>query len=351
MDNTTPHASSSFASPRIAVMWRGDPRVGAQAPAPHEARLLPVVDALRAGGFAPEGVVWFDEDAAATSKRLKAFAGVLVWINPLADGRDRTIVDAALREVAAAGVWVSAHPDVILALGTKAVLFATRDLGWGSDTDLYDTADAFDARFWRQLASHRARVLKPLRGNDGQGVMKVAADGDRVTVQHAGDDRVEQLTRAELVARVRAVFAGGAKLIDQAFHDTAAGMVRCYLSLDRVAGFAEQRPRRDGPDAFGMNSAKTMHGADAPAFADLRRSMESDWVPGLQRILGLATERLPALWDADFLYRRPQEVASQGRFVLCEINVSCVSPFPPGAPAAVAAAVARCLASSMTTYF
>ena len=82
------------------------------------------------------------------------------------------------------------------------------------------------------------------------------------------------------------------------------------------------------------------------AFADLRRAMEADWVPGLQRILGIATERLPALWDADFLYRTPAEAASRGRFVLCEINVSCVSPFPPAAPAALADAVTRCLAAA-----
>lgn len=349
MDTTTPHiSSSSVPPPRIAVMWRGDPRAS-HVPAPHEARLLPVIDALRAAGFMAEGVVWFDEDAVATVTRLKAFAGVLVWINPLSDGRDRAVVDASLRDAAAAGVWVSAHPDVILRLGTKAVLAATRDLGWGSDTELYDTVDAFDARFWPKLGGGCPRVLKPLRGNDGQGVMKIAADGDRLTVQHAGDDRVEQLSRDQLVARVREVFASGGGLIDQPFHETVeAGMVRCYLALDRVVGFAEQRPRREGAGAgaFGMNSAKTMHGADAPAFADLRRAMETDWVPGLQRMLGLATERLPALWDADFLYRAPAEVARQGRFVLCEINVSCVSPFPPDAPAAVAAAVQRCLASS-----
>jgi len=56
-------------------------------------------------------------------------------------------LDVLLREVAANGAWVSAHPDVILTLGTKEVLHRTRDLGWGTDTDLYrDTAD-FRARF------------------------------------------------------------------------------------------------------------------------------------------------------------------------------------------------------------
>jgi hypothetical protein len=39
---------------------------------------------------------------------------VLVWVNPIHEGRNRALLDALLREVAARGVWVSAHPDVIL---------------------------------------------------------------------------------------------------------------------------------------------------------------------------------------------------------------------------------------------
>ena len=91
-----------------------------------------------------------------------------------------------------------------------------------------------------------------------------------------------------------------------------------------------------------MKSSKTMHGADAPAFQDLRQSMERDWTPGLQRLLGLGTHDLPALWDADFLYRAPNDVAAS-RFVLCEINVSSVSPFPEAAAPAIAATVSGTL--------
>jgi glutathione synthase/RimK-type ligase-like ATP-grasp enzyme len=337
-----PISSSTHRRPRIAVLWRGDP-AARQAPVSYEARLAPVIDALSRAGFAAEGVVWFDDEADALSRRLAECAGVLVWINPLAQGRDRTIVDAVLRRLADAGVWVSTHPDVTARMGTKEVLYATRDLGWGSNTDLYKDEAAFGARFWQHLAAG-PRVLKPLRGNDGQGVMKVAADGDALIVQHAGDDRVERLARSDLTAYIRNNLRAGA-VIDQAFNDNAAaGMVRCYLSQGTVVGFAEQQPRRAGQGAFGMNSAKAMHNADVPAFADLRRSMETDWVPAMQKILDLPTERLPALWDADFFYRPQAEVPARGRFVLCEINVSCVSPFPETAPEAVAAAAKRRLA-------
>ena len=44
--------------------------------------------------------------------------GVLVWVNPIAAGRSRAVLDQMLREVASGGVFVSAHPDVILKMGT-----------------------------------------------------------------------------------------------------------------------------------------------------------------------------------------------------------------------------------------
>ena len=49
------------------------------------------------------------------------------------------IFDAVLRDVAAAGVHVSAHPDAIMKLGTKDVLVDTRAMGWGSDVHRLDT--------------------------------------------------------------------------------------------------------------------------------------------------------------------------------------------------------------------
>ena len=53
-------------------------------------------------------------------------------------------------------------------------------------------------------------------------------------------------------------------------------------------------------------------------------------MPQLERTLGIRREDLPLLWDCDFLLG---ERASEGdeRYVLCEINVSSVAPFPDSA--------------------
>ena len=313
-----------------------------------------MIEALKSEQLDVEPVVYFDETADAIQAQLLSFDGVLVWINPLADGRDRSVVDTILREAAASGVWVSAHPDVIAKMGVKDVVYHTRSLGWGSDTDLYVSLADFRARFESRLAKGAPRVLKPHRGNDGQGVMKVEAFGqvDIIRVQHASDDRVEVLTLSELAEQLRPAFANGGRVIDQVFHPNgSAGMVRCYMSLDRVVGFAEQRPRiEDGSSekpAFGMNSSKTMHGPDVPALRDLRDHMEREWVPGLQSLLDIQATELPALWDADFLVRPARDATCEGRHVLCEINVSCVSPFPASAPQIVAATTRTGVLASM----
>ena len=90
--------------------------------------------------------------------------GALVWVNPVTDGVDRIQFDALLRDVAGRGVWVSAHPDVILKMGVKAVLTRTKTLGWGSDTHSYDLVDAFRSQFPPRLENYGVRVLKPNRG-------------------------------------------------------------------------------------------------------------------------------------------------------------------------------------------
>ncbi|HEY4921167.1 MAG TPA: hypothetical protein VII40_13760, partial [Xanthobacteraceae bacterium] len=86
--------------------------------------------------------------------------------------------------------------------------------------------------------------------------------------------------------------------------------------------------------------------AEAPAFALLRRQMEAEWLPAMQELLDIPTGSLPALWDADFLYGAKTPSGSD-TYVLCEINVSSVAPYPDSAAAkvaAIAAAAARAAA-------
>src|SRR5205085_6144604 len=157
---------------RIGVLWRGD-REARRAATPQNNRYHRVFEELAALGIHAEPAVYADDIADEVREQLLSVDGVLVWVDPTHEGQTRTVLDAILRDVASRGPWVSAHPDVILKMGVKEVLFRTRHLGWGTDTHLYRTIGEFGAALPRRLQSSGPRVIKQNRGNGGQGVWKV----------------------------------------------------------------------------------------------------------------------------------------------------------------------------------
>jgi len=120
-------------SPRrtVAILSRGD-AVSRRDATPQSSRFVDVFEALAAVGVEARPAIYDESFAEDVRRQLLAVDGVLVWVNPIQDGRNRAGLDALLRDVAAQGVWVSAHPDVILKMGTKEVLYRTRAMGWGS---------------------------------------------------------------------------------------------------------------------------------------------------------------------------------------------------------------------------
>ena len=110
---------------RIAILWRGDEATRRSA-SPETGRFKAVFAALADAGVDAEPVVYEDDVLDTVRAKLTTLDGILVWVNPIHEGRNRAHLDALLREVAARGAWVSAHPDVILKIGTKEVLHRTR---------------------------------------------------------------------------------------------------------------------------------------------------------------------------------------------------------------------------------
>jgi hypothetical protein len=265
--------------------------------------------------------------------------GVLVWVNPVQEGLDRSLLDPLLRDVADAGVFVSAHPDVIMRMGTKQVLADTQTMSWGMPTRVYH--DVGELRTGLRDADG-AVVLKQHRGMGGWGVWKVElVDDDTIDVQEAAiGAQAKRRPLEDLLADLAPYLEGDGRLVQQPYLDTLTrGMTRAYCTHDEVVGFALQYPRgllSPSIDPDSLPKAKAFEAADAPAYADLRARMESEWIPELQRIVGLRREELPVIWDADFLRD------ANGDYVLCEINCSSTFAFPEHAyPAVARAALAR----------
>jgi hypothetical protein len=349
------NACARAGAPRLAILYPGDRAARDRADAA-ASRFAPLFEAFAAAGVLAEPAVYHDDFAAEVGAQLRQVHGVLVWHNPIEGGRTRARLDALLREVAAAGVFVSTHPETILRLGTKDVLLAARDLPFGSDVFRVDTLEQLRAELPARLG-RGARVLKQHRGHSGIGVWRVEALGaGRFALRHAQRGSAPVVVDLEGVLRTLApYFADGGHMVDQAWQARLPeGMVRAYLVRDRVAGFGHQAVNALHPGVPGGEppppGPRLYSGADDARFQSLRQRLESQWVAQLARAVGLATADLPMLWDADFLLgeRGAREAGGSGesgesgeaseRYVLCEVNVSSVAPFPDAAIAPLVAA-------------
>jgi Domain of unknown function (DUF6815) len=339
---------------RVAILYPGDCETRKNATAENN-RFADLFRAFDEKGIPAEPAVYHDDFADEVRDQLLRVDGVLVWFNPIQDGRTRSILDSMLRKVAATGVFVSAHPDIILKLGTKEVLYRTLDIGWGCDTHLYESMQQMRQKLPLRLANGGARVLKQYRGNGGEGVWKVqllmsrSSASERIVVvpgastlvlvRHAKRGCIEEeITLGDFLERCEQYFVADGRMVDQEYQERLPeGMIRCYLVHDQVVGFGHQAINALFPAPVGVAPTEApepgprfYHPPTKPEFQGLKKKLEHEWMPAAQKLLGIDTERLPILWDCDFLLG-PKKENGEDTYVLCEINVSSVAPYPESA--------------------
>lgn len=344
---------------QVAIVYGGDSEVRRLATRENN-RFAALFAAFEAKGVDAQPAVYNMAQLDELREQLLQVDGALVWVNPIEAGHSRAPLDAVLREVAAVGVFVSAHPDVILKLGTKDVLVDTRAMDWGSDVHRLDTVEQLRTGVGDRLADGATRVLKQWRGHSGMGVWRVQGvpsgtplgSDSRVLARHAPRGNAEiTIGFDEFVSLMAPYFEDGGHMVDQAWQPRLTeGMVRCYLVQDRVKGFGLQAVNALYPPLSGSESAepplpsqRTYHPPNLDNLRGLRRRLESEWVPELQRTLGIGRDELPLLWDCDFMLGERGADESEERYVLCEINVSSVAPFPDSAIEPLIEATKACL--------
>ena len=313
-----------------------------------------LAESLSESGFHVESVLYHHSRAKQLENDLERFTAALSWVNPkerLERGSDNLNLDDILLSISKKGVYVSTHPEIILKIGTKRVLYSTRNMDWGGDIDLYSDYEDFEKRFINSLDRSSVRILKQYRGESGRGIFKVRFkdfENKTVSVIHAASSNEEQIfTKDEFHDEFRKYFEDGGLLVNQQWaQGITNGMVRCYLTGTKVSGFGYQEsvalcPRSNDPEESKIRptSRRFYFSEDCGLFQDLRKIMEEKWIPQLQQIHSISDESMPLLWDIDLFINDVNSQCPEKKYTLCEINVSCVSPFPPSCAAYMARAL------------
>jgi uncharacterized protein DUF6815 len=302
---------------QVGLLWRAEwDRIEPGESIRESCRLHAVFAAFASAGVDAAPVVYSDARVEDVRDQLLGLDGVLVWVNPIEGGLDRSQLDPLLREVAAAGVWVSAHPDVILRIATKRVLVETAAMTWSADVHLYHDLAQLRDELPRRAAERGPIVLKQHRGMGGGGVWKVESLSDmEVRVQHAAGGSASEVMSNDAFFSLCAVYlADGGLMVEQPFQPRLAeGMIRVYLCHDTVVGFAHQYPRGllDPAIAADLPTEKRFEPPSTERFQALRERLESEWVGELQRLTGVTTGDLPVIWTpTSSTARRTKPVAT-----------------------------------------
>ena len=302
-----------------------------------------LAEALSEADFNVESVLYHHAKAKQLKNDLTRFDAVLSWVDPkerLERGIDNLNLDDILLSISQEGVYVSTHPDIILKIGTKKVLYSTRNMDWGGDVEVYFNYDDFEKQFAASLNSLNVRILKQYRGESGRGIFKVYlkdSENKIISVTPATTSVEELYSTSDFHKEFKKYFENGGLIINQEWaKGITNGMVRCYLTGTKVSGFGYQEtvalcPLSDNPKETSIRpiSRRFYFSENCGLFQDLRKIMEEKWVPQLQEIHSVADESMPLLWDIDLFINDVNTSHTIEKYSLCEMNVSCVSPFPP----------------------
>jgi len=311
-----------------------------------------LADSLIEVGFDVESVLYHPSNAKKVQTHLEQFAGVMSWVEPkdrVVRGEDNLNFDEVLINLSQMGVFVSTHPEVIFKIGTKEVLYTTREMDWGGDVERYSDYEDFEKRFFNSLDRSSIRILKEYRGSSGSGIFKVRLDnseGTSIRVKPALSTEEERtLSKAEFHSAFKKYFENGGIMVNQQWADGIKnGMVRAYLTGTKVSGFGYQEAvalcsEMSDPEKIRPISKRFYFSEDCGLFQDLRKILEEKWIPELQKIHSISDDMMPLLWDIDLFINDVNTTRIEEKYTLCEMNVSGVSPFPPSSARHIAEAL------------
>ena len=239
-----------------------------------------------------------------------------------------------LNEIAKEGVQVHTHPDVMINLDFKDILFKLKDTPLGEkSTRFYQDVIDFKADFPQVLQEEKIRVLKTNYGSTGEGVYLVALqdNGNVISTEAVNNEK----TTFESLDAFMDDFESKFEAEDEkaVYFKNKKGFVSCkYLS--RIAE-GEVRVLLVNDKPISVVHKKPSEGAfSATLFSGAQYKYESPNEPKWQEVVSLTMQGLedikqlcsnqefPLLWTMDYILDYDKK--GNDMYVLSETNCSCV---------------------------
>ena len=239
-----------------------------------------------------------------------------------------------LKALSNSGVEVHTHPDVMINLDFKDILYKLEGTPLGdSDTYFYHTYTDFVSKFPANLEKYGIRVLKTNYGSTGEGVYLVSKkeDGSIFTVEAVNnqkyyfDDIDEFLHKFEVNFEEddenAAYFQGKAGFVGCRYLERISeGEIRVLLVNDKAISVVHKKPQEGEFSATLFSGAQYKYESpEDPKWAEVIQ-LTTDGLKNIKPFL--AGQNYPLLWTMDYILDYNED--GSDKYVLSEINCSCV---------------------------
>ena len=234
------------------------------------------------------------------------------------------------------GVSVHTHPDVMINLDFKDILYKLKDKPFcDKHTEFYRTYEEFEKKFPLELKRDVVRVLKTNYGSTGEGVYLVnyKDDGSIVSTEAVNNVKYYYDNMDEFLAAFEEKFDDDIDEDELVYFKGKSGFIDCRY-LPRIAE-GEIRVLIIGDKPVSVVHKKPQDGAfSATLFSGAKYKYESPYDPKWKDVIDLTKNAFedikpylqgkdfPLLWTMDYILDTDEN--NNDRYILSEINCSCV---------------------------
>lgn len=239
-----------------------------------------------------------------------------------------------LKALSNSGVEIHTHPDVMINLDFKDILYKLQGTPLGDDdTYFYHTYTDFVSKFPASLDKYGIRVLKTNYGSTGEGVYLVSKkdDGSIFTVEAVNNEKYYYDNIDEFLHKFEvnfeeddenaAYFQGKAGFVGCRYLERISeGEIRVLLVNDKPISVVHKKPQEGQFSATLFSGAQYQYESPKdPKWAEIIQ-LTTDGLKNIKPFL--AGQNYPLLWTMDYILDYHED--GSDKYVLSEINCSCV---------------------------